>query len=277
MMKILVCTDGSPASEQAALLVSKLSFPPETGYTVLGVSEVDGDQVLLTVSFDRIEVLLGGPGPQISRKMRYGSPIEEINGEAVEGEYDLIVLSASGKRRGFQMLRIGSTAQKLARILTTPFLVARNVPEKINKVLMCTGGESASLENVKTAGKFLSNIEGEVIVLHVMSQVALRLDSPTQDLMDTAETAIQRGTREGRHLVEAIEQLSQAGVASQIKPGIRHGLVVDEVLAELSEGKYDLLAVGGHYHHGRSHWIEFLLEDISGQLVDKAPCSVLIV
>jgi nucleotide-binding universal stress UspA family protein len=277
MMKILVCTDGSPAAEQAALLLSRLTFPPETSYTVLGVSETDGDQVQLTVSFDQFEKILGGPGPQISRMMRYGNAIDEIKKEVESGSYDLVALSASGKRRGFQVLRIGSTAQKLARTLTTPLIVARNVPESIRKVLICTGGESPSLENLKTAGKFLGNVEGEIFVLHVMSQVALRLDSPTQDLVDTAETAIQRSTREGRHLEQAIEILHQADIFGTIKPGLRHGLVVDEVIAELYSGGYELLAVGGHYHHGRSQWIEFLLEDISGQLADRAPCSVLIV
>jgi len=279
MIKILVCTDGSPAAEQAALLLSRLAFPPETSYTVLGVSETDGDQVQLTVSFEQFERLLGSTGSLIDRKMRFGSPIDEIKEEVETSEYDLVALGASGKRRGFPVLRIGSTAQKLSRILTTPLLVARNVPERIGKVLVCTGGESPSLENVVTAGKFLSGVEGEVIVLHVMSQVALRLDSPAQDLLDTAETAIQRGTREGRHLEQAVGLLRQAGIAGPIKPGLRHGLVVDEVLAELYDGKYDLLAVGGHYHHvkGKSRWIEVLLEDISGQLVDLAPCSVLIV
>jgi nucleotide-binding universal stress UspA family protein len=279
MMKILVCTDGSPAAEQAALLLSRLAFPPETSYTVLGVSETDGDQVQLTVSFEQFEQLLGGASALIDRKMRFGSPIDEIKREMETGGYDLIALGASGKRRGFPVLRIGSTAQKLSRILTTPLLVARNVPERIDKVLVCTGGEPPSLENVMTAGKFLSGVEGEVIVLHVMSQIALRLDSPTQDLLDTAETAIQRGTREGRHLEQAVELLRRAGIAGPIRPGLRHGLVVDEVLAELSDGKYDLLAVGGHYQHrrGKSHWIEILLEDIAGQLVDQAPCSVLIV
>jgi nucleotide-binding universal stress UspA family protein len=276
-MKILVCTDGSPAAEKAALLLFRLAFPSGMNYTLLGVSETDGDQIHLTRSFERIEDLFSGTASQVTRQLRYGSPTEQIKKESEEAEYDLIAIGASGKARGISVFRIGTTAHKLARLLTTPLLVARAVPDKIGRVLICTGGETSSLENVKQAGKFLANVKVEINLLHVMSQVAMRLDSPAQDLIDTAETAIERHTREGRHLEQAVGLLRDAGVSGSIHPGLRHGLVVEEVLSELNEGKYDLLVVGGHYHRGKSHWFEILLEDISGQLADQAPCSVLIV
>jgi nucleotide-binding universal stress UspA family protein len=54
-------------------------------------------------------------------------------------------------------------------------------------------------------------------------------------------------------------------------------LVVDEVLSELEEGGYDLLVIGGHFQQGKTHWIEFLLDDVSGQLLKRSSCSVLII
>jgi nucleotide-binding universal stress UspA family protein len=277
MMKILVCTDGSGAAERAALFLTKLSLPPDTGYTVLGVSEADGDQDQLNGSFERIEKLFSGTASQVARKIRRGNPAEQIKIESEETVYDLIALSASGKAWGISVFHIGTTAHKLARLLATPLLVARAVPDSVRRVLLCTGGETSSLENIKHAGKFLANVQLEIRLLHVMSQVALRLDSPAQDLVDTAETAIERHTREGRHLDEAVHLLREAGVSGPIHPGLRHGLVVEEVLAELNEGTYELLVVGGHHHREKSLWLERLLEDISGELADHAPCSVLIV
>jgi nucleotide-binding universal stress UspA family protein len=156
-------------------------------------------------------------------------------------------------------------------------LVARHVPSKVDKVLICTGAETPSLETLSVGGKLISQLSGEIVVLHVMSQVALRLDSPADDLVDTAASAIQRGTREGRHLEQAVKLLQQAGVTGEIKTSLRHGLVVDEVLEEIEEGGYHLLIIGGHYHHGRSHWTELLLEDLAGELLQKTPCSVLII
>jgi nucleotide-binding universal stress UspA family protein len=166
---------------------------------------------------------------------------------------------------------------KLARTLTIPFLVARNVPLRLSKILLCTSAEVTALETVRVGGRLVSSANAEIILLHVMSQVAMRLDSPPDDLLDTAQSAIQRVTREGQHLERAVQLLGQVGVTAPVTPSLRHGLVVDEVLAELEEGQYNLLVIGGHYHHGRSHWEEFLIEDVAGQLIHRAPCSVLIV
>lgn len=276
-MRVLICTDGSPAAEAAASFVSRLSFPPDTQLTLLGVSETDGDQVHLTKSFDRIEHALDGVRPGIQRKIEYGNAAENIHKETEENSYDLVVLGEQGHLRGFVVRRTGSTVKKLARTLTIPFLVARNVPLRLSKILLCTAGETASLETVRVAGRLVSSVEAEIILLHVMSQVAMSLDSLSEDLLDTAQSAIQRGTREGQHLKHALQLLSQVGVTAPVTPCLRHGLVVDEVLAELEEGQYDLLVIGGHYQHGRSHWEEFLLEDVAGQLIQRAPCSVLIV
>ena len=276
-MHILICTDGSPAAEAAATFVSRLSFPPDTELTLLGVSETDGDQVHLTSSFERIERTLDGAHTGIQRKIGYGNAAENIQKETEDNIYDLVVLGERGHQRGFVGWKTGSTVNKLARTLTIPFLVARNVPPRLRKILLCTGAEAPSLDTVRVGGRLISTAKAEIILLHVMSQVAMRLDSPPDDLLDTAQSAIQRGTREGQHLKQAVKLFGQVGVTGAVTPCLRHGLVVDEVLAELAEGQYDLLVIGGHYHHGKSHWAEFLLEDIAGQLIHRAPCSVLIV
>lgn len=276
-MRILICSDGSPAAEQSAYLITRLNYVSEDEITILGVSESDGDQVQLSASFERIKALLEGQNFSVQQKIRYGHPADQIMKEVKETSFDLVTVGTSGHVRGFSGLKIGSTAQKLARLLTKPLLVARQVPAKIERVLICTGAEIPSLETLSLGGKLIAGVEGEITVLHVMSQVALRLDSPADDLVDTAESAIQRGTREGRHLAQALNLLQQASVAGEVKPLLRHGLVVEEVLEEIEDGSYNLLIIGGHYHHGRSHWTELLLEDLAGELLQKAPCSVLII
>jgi nucleotide-binding universal stress UspA family protein len=276
-MHILICTDGSLAAEQSALLVTRLSFPPGTEYTILGVSETDGDQVALTASFDRIEELLAEANASIQRLMRYGNPVDQIREEAQAGLYDLVAMGYKGHPRGLIGPRIGSTVNKITRFLTTPVCIARQVPDKLEKILICTAAEAPSLETLSAGGRLIAGAQAKIHLLHVMSQVALRLDSPAADLRDTAETAISRGTREGKHLERGLDMLRKAGLTGPILPVLRHGLVVDEVLAEVEQGQYDLLVIGGHFQQGRTHWIEFLLDDVSGQLLKKSPCSVLII
>lgn len=276
-MHILICTDGSQAAEQAALLMMKFQFPEGTRFTILGVSETDGDQVQLNIAFERIEAMFTATGSLVQKKMRYGDAAEEIIKETESEAFELVAVGVSGKTRPFPVFRAGSTTKKLARTLTMPLVIARSVPEKISKILICTGGESQSLENIRTAARFLAFVPTKITLLHVMSQLALRLDSPDQDLLDTAESAILRGTREGRHFLQAMEILRQAGISETITPKLRHGLVIDEVIKELNEGQYDLMVIGSHYHLASKPLLEILLEDIAGQLIGRASCSVLLV
>jgi nucleotide-binding universal stress UspA family protein len=276
-MKILVCTDGSPAAEQAALFASRLNLPQGTEYTLLGVVDEQGDAACLEPSFERMNSMLGGGQPAPARLVRRGDSYEQILDEAVQHPYDLVVVGGGGQHHGLLHFKVGSTTSKLARKLHTHFLVVRNVPEKINKVLICTGAEAPAVDTMRVGGQMISGISAQVAVLHVMSQISLKPGSIPEELVATAEVAIARNTREGQHLKRAIKQLSEAGVTGPVAPRLRHGLVVDEVLSELIEGRYDLMIVGAHYQPGQNRWLGILLDDVTDQLLNQASCSVLIV
>jgi len=276
-MKLLVCTDGSPAAEQSAMLVGKLGLSRDVELTLLGVVDEHGDAAALEASFDRMAKLLDGAELNIARKIRRGDSYEQILEEAVRHAYDLVVVGGGGQHHGLLHFKVGSTTSKLARKLHTHFLVARNVPTQVKKVLVCTGAEAPAVDTMRVGGMMLAGLTAEVSVLHVMSQISLKPGSVPEELIATAETAIAKNTREGQHLQRAMQQLSQAGIAGPIVPRLRHGLVVDEVLAEVKEGKYDVMVVGAHYQRGQNRWLGILLDDVTDQLINQAPCSVLIV
>jgi nucleotide-binding universal stress UspA family protein len=276
-MRVLICSDGSSTAEQSAALISRLGMAKDSEITLLGVSEMDGDQAVLEASFDRCESLLGITPGRARRTIRYGNPAEQILKEVEENPYDLVAIGGRVHSHALGGSRLRATTLKLARLLRLPLLTARNVPSRIERILFCTAAEEASTATLKVGGAMIAKASSEVNLLHVMSQLALRLDSPSEDLRDTAMTAIARHTREGRHLEQAMRVLHQVGITSPIEPHLRHGLVVDEVLAELEEGKYDLLVIGRHYKKSSSRWLELLLEDVTGQLLAQASCSVLTV
>ena len=276
-MKLLVCTDGSPAAEQAALLVGKLGLSQDVAITLLGVVDEHGDASALEASFDRMAKLLDGAQLNLARKIRRGDSYEQILEEAVAHAYDLVIVGGGGQHHGLLHFKVGSTTSKLARKLHTHFLVARNIPNQVKKVLVCTGAEAPAVDTMRVSGQMLAGLPAEITVLHVMSQISLKPGSIPEELIATAETAIAKNTREGQHLQRAMQQLSQAGITGSIIPRLRHGLVVDEVLAEVREGKYDIMVVGAHYQPGQNRWLGILLDDVTDQLINQAPCSVLIV
>ncbi len=276
-MKLLICTDGSPAAEQSALLVSRLGLSRDVELTLLGVVDEHGDPAALDTSFERMIKMLDGTQLNLKRLIRRGDSYEQILEEAVQHSYDLVIVGGGGQHHGLLHFKVGSTTSKLARKLHTHFLVARNVPRQIKKVLVCTGAEAPAVDTMRVGGQMLSGLAAEVSVLHVMSQISLKPGSIPEELVATAEIAIVKNTREGQHLQRAIQQLTQAGIPGPIVPRLRHGLVVDEVLAEVRQGRYDLMVVGAHYQPGQNRWLGILLDDVTDQLINQAPCSVLIV
>ena len=276
-MKLLICTDGSPAAEQAAKLVGKLGLSRDVELTLLGVVDEHGDAAGLEASFERMAKLLDGAELNIARKIRRGDSYEQILEEAVAHAYDLVIVGGGGQHHGLLHFKVGSTTSKLARKLHTHFLVARNIPNQVKKVLVCTGAEAPAVDTMRVSGQMLAGLPAEITVLHVMSQISLKPGSIPEELIATAETAIAKNTREGQHLQRAMQQLSQAGITGSIIPRLRHGLVVDEVLAEVRQGKYDIMVVGAHYQPGQNRWLGILLDDVTDQLINQAPCSVLIV
>jgi nucleotide-binding universal stress UspA family protein len=229
------------------------------------VSESKADVEKLATSMDLIEKSLSTKF-LLGRKMRYGNPIEEILAEALEGSFDLVVVGGGGKQLGLLNPQIGETTSKLARKLHTHFLVARNLPVQLGKVLFCTGSDAPASETMRLGGEWISKTPATIGLLHVIP-------------ISKKATEIRSGARLPHDLQidRASKQLRNAGVTNEIVARIRHGLVVDEALKELSEGGYELLVVGSHYQPGLDRWQGTLLDDITDQLLNRSNCSVLII
>ena len=68
--------------------------------------------------------------------------------------------------------------------------------------------------------------------------------------------------------------MALAQAPGHVQPRIRHGPVVNEILAEAREGGYDLIIIGAHQTRG---WQRFLLDNLAHQIVVQADRPVLIV
>jgi nucleotide-binding universal stress UspA family protein len=257
-MKILICTDGSQESISTGELVLAFKFPVDTHITVLGVSENINHLENLTQAMEKINTSLGSYY-QIDRKIRNGEPIEEILSEAVEASYDLVAVGGGKSQIGFLHPSIGSITSKLARKLHTHFLVARNVPGRISKILFCVADVAQSNRTIQLGGSWVANTSGIVSILTVIPKEKADVSSGDTIVNSTSE------------------QLLHAGVKGHIESRIRRGLIVEEVLSELTENSYDLLVVGAHYQPGADLWQGTLLDDVTDQLLNRSSCSVLII
>lgn len=275
-MEILLCTDGSKPSIRSADLLRKLSFPGDTQVVILGVSENRDDLQSLYTSIDQMENKLGNMY-SISSKIRSGEPSKEILAEALEFSYDLVTVSGAGKHIGLLHPQLGSTTRELARRLHTHFLVTREIPEQIGTFLVCASADAPAKETMRIGGQWISRAAHQVTLLHVITKQSEPSIPDSSSSNSNHDHASQGKLPTARLFERRKQQLRDAGVMVEIVPKLRQGMIVDQVLQELSDGHYDLLVVGAHYQPGLDRWQSTLLDDITDQLLNRSSCSVLII
>lgn len=272
-MRILLCTDGSPHGQAALRFGALIARASPVPATLLGVMEQPTERPRIERALEVGRHLLeGAPVPQV--KIRQGHAADEILDEVTLGAYDLVVVGARG-RRGITRFLLGSTAERIARYAAVSVLIVRGERQAVKRTLLCTAGGEPGLAVVKTGGQVARLTGAQATVLHVMSQVAATPAVPPallEDLEAPAEVLMARNTPEGAHLRQALEILAGLGVPAQAR--VRHGLVVDEILAEAHEGDYDLVVIGAHVAQGL---MRFLLDDVTRQIIGHADRPVLVV
>ncbi len=270
-MKILLCTDGSPAAERAVRFGMLLARDSQEPIELLGVIEDRQDTDRIRAAMDTLGAELQMIGAVCEAKVGHGHAAEQILDEAEAWQANIIVIGQAG-RRGLTRFIVGSTAMRVVQHAMCSVLLVKGERANVKKILVCTAGGEPGLRAVALAGWVAERARAAVTILHVMSQVPLSKDAYLPDLQANAEDLIARRTREGIHLQAALETLESHVVNRTAK--VRHGFIIDEILAELHEGNYDLLVVGAHLARGLSRW---LLDDVTARLLEETPLPVLVV
>ncbi len=231
-------------------------------------SERKRAEVLLAHAVD----LLGPMQPPPQTCIRIGNMAVEIAREAEGGKYNLVII---GERHHLQstipLLR--TDIERVADQSSIPVLFARGKARPCVRALLCEAGRQPPVLN-----RLIDHLEpllqklSEITILHVMSQIAAAPRVPGWELEADAEALIEKHTREGQLLDQDLQTLKQSGVKLRAK--VRHGRVVEEILAETRSGDYDLVVIGAHKVAG---WDRFLLDDLAHEIITHADRPVLIV
>jgi len=273
-MKILMATGGSPHSEVAlrfgAQIASRLGEIP----TILTVISHEADRPRADAILQRSVELLKPIIPVVHTRIRIGHRAEEIVREAEEGSYSLAVVGERQRHAPMTRFLLGSTAIRVVEHAPCPVVVAKGKIGPVGRILLCDSG----VEDTPLLSRFLDQLAGlmraeaEVTILHVMSQISAGPAVSGEQLYADAEELIQRQAPEGEWLSRDVQLLRQLNL--QPHPKVRHGLVVDEILAEASEGDYDLVVIGAHRGEG---WRRILLDDLAHQIITETDRPVLVV
>lgn len=273
-MRILIASGGATHSEIAIRQVTLLPLASQLSVTVLTVVKHEEDKRYAEGVLAHAADLLHGKVVRVQGKVRVGQPGEEIALEGEEGPYDLIVM---GQRPSHSLLVrvLGPVTQQVLQRTSRPVLIAKAEARKLDHILLCDSGVQSPplLQLVRTRLPGLLAEATEVTVLHVMSQISARPGVRGKDLRASAEELIAEQTPEGELLERDVEILQQMALAP--KPKVRHGLVVDEILAEAKSGNYDLVVIGGH--RPSEGVPRFLLDDLARPIAEHVRRAILVV
>lgn len=273
-MRILIATGGATHSEIAIRQVALLPLAAQLSVTVLTIVKHAEDKRFAEGILAHAVDLLQGKVGRIHSKIRVGQTAEEIVLEGEEYPYDLIVMGQRPSRR-LLVRMLGAVTQHVIQRTSRPVLIAKAEARAFDHILLCDSGVQSPtlLQLLRTRLPGLLTGVKDVTVLHVMSQISARPGVRGKDLRATAEELIAEQTPEGELLARDVQVLHQMALESQ--PKVRHGLVVDEILAEAKNGNYDLVVIGGH--RSAEGVPRFLLDDLARPIAEHVRRAVLVV
>ena len=275
-MRILMATGGSAHSKAALRFGGHIlhAVPASEIPTIVTVIKDETErpraEAILAEAYPLLE-----PGEiTVHTKIRVGHAAEEIVREAEEGGYDLVLVGERQQHRLMTRFILGATAVRVVEHAPCPVIIAKGKIGPLRRILLCDSG----LEDASLLSRFIEQtaalIEGkeEITVLHVMSQISAGPGVSGEQLRAGASELIAENAPEGQLLERDIQLL--AGLHVRPRPKVRHGLVVDEILAEARGGNYDLVVIGTNRGAG---WRRILLDDLAHQIIVKVDRPVLVV
>jgi nucleotide-binding universal stress UspA family protein len=270
-MRILIFTNGSLNNDPALLLgcrvLRRIDEPP-TLLTVVDPT-LDRHPPMTEAALAEACKVLGTL--RARTRVRIGYFPDELLAEIKEGNYDLVILPEIKKSWILKRTKM----DKIVEQVSCPILVAKGKTGKpIRRILLCDSGASQESVLGRFTAKLATLLDGEeeITILHVMSQISAGPGVRGAQLRAEAESLIQEHTPEGDLLERDLQALQGFGLRTV--PKVRHGLVIDEILAEAKSEDYDLVVIGAHRRQG---WQGYLLDDLARKIMLQLDRPVLIV
>ena len=269
-MKILICSDGTPAAESAMRLGAAFAAPLKADVVVLGVAEKPENEAALRQSLEKQAVSLRGGNVSPRIETCAGDPVRRIADETAKAKYDLVIVGA--RKTGATGLHWRSEKMyELIKSISPPVLVAMGEWAQLKRFLVCTGGKEFIEEAVQLTGQLAKAVGASVTLLHVMAEPPAMYADLVQ-LEEDVERLLASKSELGLNLSEQKADLEKLGVPAEVR--IRHGIVVDQVFSEARERSYDLIVTGSSRARGMLR--HYIMGDLTRSILNHADCPVLV-
>jgi len=219
--------------------------------------------------FERAVSLFKEKGVAYSLEVQNGDAETVISKKANSGKF-ITVLSPLGRPQ-FRRWLVGRSIRYFMESISNPILYVPEARLPLNKLLICLGGLGYAVDAEKISLQVAMQSHAAVTLLHIIPPVDLDYPS-SRTASEHWRDLINTDTVFGRNLRKAVEAVEAAGLTPQVE--VRRGYVVEEIVAEMKAGNYDLLCMGSPY--GGNALRQLYAPNVTADIAEAANCPVLI-
>jgi nucleotide-binding universal stress UspA family protein len=269
-MKILICSDGMPASENAIELAALLVGPLKAEITLLGIAEKSIDERPLQEALEKQAQSLRTQNARPNMVVRAGDPVREILDQTSKTSYDLVLVGARWTGATGHYWRSEKTYEVI-KAIQPPVLVAIGECKHLKRFLVCTGGKEFIEQAVEFTGKLAAAMHASVTLLHVMAAPPAMYADLVR-LEENVDQLLESKSELGTNLRRQKRELEGLAVPAEVR--LRHGIVIDQVFEEARAGDYDLIVTGTSQARGLLR--HYIMGDLTRSILNQSSCPVLV-
>jgi nucleotide-binding universal stress UspA family protein len=270
---LLIATNGFAGTWPSIEYGTWLAGTLETKILLLGVTETPNPAAIddhhpLEDIFARAVELFQQNGVSYTLEVQNGNAEDIIPRKAKQGDY-IIVLGPLGRPQ-FRRMLTGRSIRHLMEEIEQPILYVPVSKLPLKKILICIGGLGYEVTAEHITMQMAMKSRAEITLLHIIPPIDLNyptakvVSSNWQHLADT-------NTPVGRSLRQALQVAKDDGLTANVTA--RQGNVVEEILAEVKEGNYDLLCMGSMYSSNALR--QLYAPNVTAEIADGSACPIL--
>jgi len=271
--EFLIVTNGFKGTWSAIEYGATLAGAMRTKCTLLGVTEdlnpaaIDDHHPLEDIFAQAVE-LFQKLGVEYSLDIRNGVA-EKIVPEIANNGNFITVVSPLG-RPPLKRWLTGRSIRSLLEEIRNPILYVPETRLPLKKILISIGGLGYGEAAENIAILVANASQAEATILYVVPPTDLDYPS-TRGVQEHANDLAETDTLPGRSLRKALEVAQQAGLNANTKT--RQGNIVEEILAEIEAGKYDLVCMGSAYSANTLR--QYYAPNVTAEVAESTRCPVL--
>jgi nucleotide-binding universal stress UspA family protein len=266
-MKLLYLIADQKITPSVAAFIAKVARQTESSLHVFGAASSAKHLGEIKAGLPVIEKELAGLDYSISTSQ--GDVLKLFKNELDREPYDMVLMGVH-RRRNLLPSDFRRLSNKIIREAPIPIMLVRRVSSRFERMLVCTGKIETAEDVVRLSAQLAGTANMKATLLNVAGAVP-SMYTGLEEMEETIEELLATDTPLAQHLRRCAAMLTEHDIEAEIE--IRHGDVVEVILQEATEGKYDLIVLG---ESGARELRGMLMGNVTQQIINRAASAVLV-